>query len=124
MKMDQTMAPMLNMMMGAVIENELIKNPDISKLQREALMESAHELLKEGLVMKMMNRMAPGFASVLSESELEALVKFYESPEGRSVVDKMGELQKVGESVGGAMAPEIGAELLQRACSKIECPKP
>lgn len=123
LNMEQSLKPMLEMMMGAMIENQLNANPDLTPLQRGAMLDASKDVMADGLVIRMMNRMAPGFAQVLSERELEAMVGFYESPEGRSVISKMGALQKVGERVGQEMAPEVAADVLKRACQKIECPK-
>jgi hypothetical protein len=75
-----------------MFETRIGSDADLTPSQRDAMKGAAKDMMAEGLGARILNGMAQGYARVLSERELEALVAFYESPEGRAVVSKMGEL--------------------------------
>jgi hypothetical protein len=127
MHMDASMKPMLGGMLEAMTAQRVAGLPDLTDTQRSqltsALNEATMESLDDGLLTKLMDRMVPGFASVYSEEELQAMVDFYEGPMGQAIVAKMPTLGPIAGKAAVEAMPEMQADLEKRFKAKIEALK-
>ncbi|WGM39171.1 DUF2059 domain-containing protein [Caulobacter sp. NIBR1757] len=83
---------------------------------REAMVESVGEILP-----KWTEALIPYVAAAFSVEELEAMVAFYESPIGQSVVTKSQVLAKPSMEIMQDLAPGLGEDMLARYCAKATC---
>lgn len=127
MHMDASMKPMLGGMLETMTAQRMAGLPDLTDTQRSqlrgALNEAMMESLDDGLMTKLMDRMIPGFASVYSEEELQALVDFYEGPMGQAIVAKMPALGPIAGKAAAEAMPEIQADLEARIKTKLQALK-
>lgn len=127
MHMDASMKPMLGGMLETMTAQRMAGLPDLTDTQRSqltgALNEAMMESLDDGLMTKLMDRMIPGFASVYSEAELQALVDFYEGPMGQAIVAKMPALGPIAGKAAAEAMPEIQADLEARIKTKLQALK-
>lgn len=118
---DQSMKPMMQSMIGPLLDEQAKANPNLTDEQRKAIRETLQEFVGGDLMDDIMQRSLPIYASIFSEDELQALAEFYESPRGQSIVAKMPLL---GPAMGRIMVevmPEMRAKLTQRICEKLDC---
>jgi hypothetical protein len=70
--------------------------------------------------------MVPGMATVFSVDELKALVAFYESPVGQSIIGKMPALGEISGKAVVELMPEMQADIearVQRNIDALKLPK-
>ena len=108
--LDGTMRAMANLPADAKITTE----------QRQALVEVVTDVTV-GMVGKMKARMEPIIAEIYSEAELEAMVTFYESPVGQSMIAKTPEMAARMAPVMQEIMPEMQKEMRAKLCAKIDC---
>lgn len=95
--------------------------PEFSKSEdAKAMMEASQEAVV-AITPKLVERMAPVMASIYSEEELEAMVVFYESPVGQSILAKTGAATMASAEVTRDLMPEIMTQMLDRYCAKRTC---
>lgn len=118
---DETMKPLMQSMMTPLMEEQERTNTDLTAEQRKALRETVEELVGGDLMNDVIDRMTPVYASIFSEDELQALVDFYESPNGQSIVRKMPSMGPAMAEVMRDIMPEIRAKVTARICQKLGC---
>ena len=89
-------------------------------LDRKAMNEAAREAIS-ALSPKMVEAMIPVVATHFTEAELEAMVTFYESDIGKSVIDKSATMN--GPLLASIMdlMPDYMNDIIDRYCSKTNC---
>jgi hypothetical protein len=120
---DQTMKPMMQSMMGPMLDEQERANPNLTDAQRKAIRETVQEFVGGDMMDDILERMTPAYATIFSEDELQALVDFYESPTGQSIIGKMPQMGPVAAKVMVEIMPEIRVQLAQRICQKLGCGK-
>ncbi len=83
---------------------------------REAMLESINEILPQWT-----EALIPYVAAAFTEGELEAMVAFYESPVGQSVVTKSQTLAKPSMEIMQTLTPGLATDMLARYCAKATC---
>ncbi|WP_339915708.1 DUF2059 domain-containing protein [uncultured Brevundimonas sp.] len=73
------------------------------------------------LVPAMMDQMVPVYANGFSESELEALLAFYDTPEGRTIIAKTFELLPVATAAVMSVMPRMFDKMAVRMCEHYGC---
>jgi hypothetical protein len=86
--MERSVESMMRTMMPALTQQMVKANPNLTPQDQQAITEAAAESSRE-MAGKLTDRMAPLFASSLSERELEGLAAFHEGPTGQAVMAKM-----------------------------------
>lgn len=93
---------------------------DIPAEDREFLLDLTSEILAD-LMPKMMEAMVPAYAAIFTEEELEALVAFYDTEMGRSIINKtfvvMPEINAAVETI----IPELFQKMAGRMCARYGC---
>lgn len=124
MRMEQSMKPMMLSMVDAMVQQQAQRYPNLTDEQRKrlagAVMAAVEEVYSDGLMAKITDKMAPGVATVYSVDELKALVTFYESPMGRTIVDKMPALGEVSGRAVMELLPEMQNDLQTRIVKNVE----
>lgn len=122
MHMDQMMDGMMKQMAPAMIDQMRKTNPSISAEDAKAISEAVNASTQE-MMRKVMDRMAPVYASTFTEKELQDLVDFYDGPTGRAMLAKMPLLMSKMTPTITEMMPEMQADVTRRICAKIDCTK-
>jgi len=120
---DQTMKPMMQSMMGPMLDEQERVNPNLTAVQRKAIRETVEEFVAGDMMDDILERMTPAYATIFSENELQALVDFYESPTGQSIIGKMPQMGPVAAKVMVEIMPELRTRLTRRICEKLSCDK-
>lgn len=95
--------------------------PEFTKSEEaKAMMEASQEAVV-AITPKLVERMAPLMASIYSEEELEAMVNFYESPIGQSILAKTGAATQASAAVTRDLMPELITQMFDRYCAKRVC---
>lgn len=106
--MEQMVAPMLN-------------DPSIPRdkvpVVREAVLEGFGNVLPQ-----MMDAYVTQYATAFTLEELEELVAFYESPVGRSIMNKTMMLTRQAGEMIERFSPIMEAEMLRQLCARVDCP--
>ena len=127
--MDNMMVSMLPLM------NDQLKrqSPSLTDEQRQIVLDVVRKLMREKMTPKMIERMTPIYAATFTLPELRALVAFYESPVGASIMEKMPSLAPKSAAITRELMPELTRdamlEVLTRMCPDGKCdaaklPKP
>jgi hypothetical protein len=123
MHVEDSMTPMLETMVQAQVAQSVAQNPKLTDQQKaqltSVLNEVVSETLRDGLMTDLMEKFVPAYAAVYSEEELLAVVEFYESPVGQSVMRKMPLLGPAAARIASEEMPRIQAEMLKRFEAKI-----
>ncbi|HEY0435331.1 MAG TPA: DUF2059 domain-containing protein [Phenylobacterium sp.] len=116
---------LLDTMMASIIpvmtEGLTKQYPSMTEQQRSTISDVVRETMREDYTPKMIERMVPIYARTFSQSELEAIVAFYESPAGRAVMDKSPSLAPKSAEVARELLPELQKDVIRRLCAKIDC---
>jgi uncharacterized protein len=91
-----------------------------NQIDRPAMREAMNEAIAVVLP-KWTEGLVPHVAAAFTEEELAAMVAFYESPIGQSVVAKSQTLAKPSMDVMTGLMPDFAADMLSRYCEKAEC---
>ena len=118
---DQSMKPMMQNMVGPMLAEQARANPNLTDEQRKAIREAVEEFVAGDMMDDIMQRSIPIYATIFSEDELQALVDFYESPRGQSIVAKMPQMGPAMAKVMVEIMPEVRAKMTQRICEKLNC---
>jgi len=115
MRMEEAMTAVFNQFdpfVGLDVSNDKVDR----NAMREAMVEAIGEILPQWT-----DALIPYVAAAFSEAELEAMVTFYESPVGQSVVSKSQTLAKPSMEIMQALAPGLAGDMLARYCAKTTC---
>jgi hypothetical protein len=127
MHMDTSMKPMLLSMTGQMVRQQAQRYPNLNDAQRErlaaAINEAVNDAYDQGLLERMAEKMVPGMATAFSVDELKALVAFYESPVGQSIIGKMPALGEISGKAVVELMPEMQADIEARVQKNIDALK-
>lgn len=112
---DQLAASMRQMMTTMMPEN-----PNIPAEQNQIIREVTGEMI-EVMMPRMFDAMAPIYADIFTVEELRALVAFYESDVGQSLVRKSAAAAPRMAEVAQAVIPGVMGEMADRLCDRLEC---
>ncbi len=118
---DQSMKPMMQSMLGPMLDQQAKANPNMTEAQRKAVREALEEFVGGDLMDEIMERTTPIYATIFSEDELQALVDFYESPRGQSIVGKMPQMGPAMGKIMVEIMPQLQAQIAKRICEKTSC---
>lgn len=110
------MTPLGRMLMDEFKTQGVTVSPEFSKALQESMVESGTELMKE-----MLKRITPQIARIYTEDELQAMVDFYESPVGQSILAKTGQVTEASAAIMPDLMPAYQADMQRRLCTKIDC---
>lgn len=124
MRVDDSLKPMMNSMMSAMLDQQIKSRRDLTpeqqKLAQKAISDALVETLDAGMLDRIFEVMIPSIARVFSESELRAMVDFYESPVGQSIIGKMPAYGEASSAAVVAIMPEMQADLEKRIRKNLE----
>jgi len=112
---------MLGTMLPVMMEQQARLNPKITADDQKVILETTRQVMRDTFTPKLIERAVPIYASVFSETELQGMVAFYESPTGQAVLAKN---PKVAQEVAAAtrdLMPEATAAMMQAMCAKMNC---
>ena len=118
---DQSMKPMMLSLIGPMLDEQARANPNLTDEQRKAVRQVVEEFVAGDMMDDIMKRSIPIYATIFSEDELQALVDFYESPRGQSIVAKMPQMGPAMAKLMVEILPEVRAKMSQRICEKLGC---
>ncbi|HEY1224813.1 MAG TPA: DUF2059 domain-containing protein [Brevundimonas sp.] len=107
----------LRQMMATDPSNDL---SDLPAEDREFLLDLTSEILAD-LMPKMMEAMVPAYAATFTEAELEALVAFYDTEMGRSIIDKTFQVLPEINTAVEVIIPELFQKMASRMCARYGC---
>lgn len=93
---------------------------DLPAEDRQYLIDLSTELARE-MVPQMMDRLVPVYADAFTEEELSALISFYDTEIGRSIVEKTyASLPEANEAMMSVM-PQMMEKMIARVCARYGC---
>jgi hypothetical protein len=107
---------MLRQQMASMGQNTRV-TPEIQTAIISSVTDTMHELRPD-----MMNRYTQIYADILTEQELTAMVRFYESDLGHSITAKSQIVAGQSGEVMQEFMPRMMAGMRQRLCAQIACP--
>lgn len=120
--MKKSLMPMMDSMTDVMLQQKMAEL-DLPEAKRsmvaKALKSAIADAMDEVMLEKMAGALEPALAEIFTDVELQAMVDFYESPVGRSIVAKM---PAFGAASGPAMAklmPEMQADLQKRIIENL-----
>jgi hypothetical protein len=121
MHMDRMMGDMMKTMVPAMVAQARKNNPALTEEDAKAVTEAASESTS-AMMVKIMDRMVPLYASTFTEKELQDVVNFYEGPSGQAMLAKMPTLMTKMAPIMIELMPEMQADMHTRLCARIKCP--
>lgn len=109
--------------LGKALDNldpALLIGEDEDPAQAEAMRAATKQAL-DAAMPKYIEKMTPLLAAAYSEEELAALVAFYESPVGKSVVAKSRDVGGISSQAMKDLLPGIMDDAMDRYCEKMGC---
>ena len=111
------MEDMLRQMMATDPTNDM---SDLPAADREFLMDLTAEIVAD-LMPKMMEAMVPAYAATFTEAELEALIAFYDTEIGHSIIDKTYLVMPEINTAVASVIPEMFQKMAARVCARYGC---
>ena len=119
-QIDSLLASMLPVMM----EQQARLNPKVTAEDQKMILETTRQVMRDTFTPKLIERAIPIYASTFSESELEGMVAFYESPTGQAVLAKNPLVAQKIAGVTRDLMPEATTAMVQAMCAKMNCLQP
>jgi hypothetical protein len=116
MRLEDSLGKALDMLDPALLTGNGENDPE----QAEA-MRSATKQALDAAMPKYIEKLTPLLASAYSEEELAALVAFYESPVGQSVVAKSRDVGGISSQAMKDLLPGIMDDAMDRYCREMGC---
>jgi hypothetical protein len=120
---ERLMDTMISAMLPVMSDQVAQQHPSLTSEQRAMISEVVRDTMREDLMPKMLEKMVPIYAQTFTESELEAIVAFYETPVGQSMIEKTPSLAPKSAEVVRELMPEMQKDVLIRLCARITCPQ-
>ena len=95
-------------------------DPSMAGLDPKAMNEATKEAMT-AFMPKMVDAMVPVVAATFTEQELEAMVAFYESDVGQSVVSKSAGMTMPMMQAMMKIVPDYVGDIVDRYCAKASC---
>jgi hypothetical protein len=119
---DQMVQAMTEKMVPALMAEAAKANPNLTSKDRDAIIEATveagkaynHDFGEEAVGL---------IADTFSEAELTAMVRFYESDVGQSIMSKSQTMIPRMTQMALAHMPALQADIIKRACAKLDCNK-
>lgn len=102
------------------LDPALLTGDDGDPAQAEAMRAATRQAL-DAAMPQYIEKMTPLLASAYSEEELAALVAFYESPVGQSVVAKSRDVGGISSQAMKDLLPGIMDDAMDRYCREMGC---
>lgn len=115
MRLDESLGKALDNLDPALLGGE-----DNDPEQAEAMRAATKQAL-DAAMPQYIEKMTPLLASAYSEEELAALVAFYESPVGQSVVAKSRDVGGISSQAMKDLLPGIMDDAMDRYCAQMGC---
>lgn len=93
---------------------------DLPAEDRDFVLNMTAEILAD-LMPKMMEAMVPAYADAFTEQELEALISFYDTEMGRSIIEKTFQIMPEINTAVAAIIPELFQKMASRMCARYDC---
>lgn len=93
---------------------------DLPAEDRDFLLDLTSEILAD-LMPKMMEAMVPAYAAIFTEQELEALIAFYDTEMGRSIINKTFQVMPEINTAVASIIPEMFQKMASRMCARYGC---
>jgi len=116
MRMDESMGSILDSLDPLLASNDGSEDAEVMRQSTREALDAAMPAYIE--------KMVPVFAASYTEAELEALVGFYESPLGQSVVAKSRGMGGASSDAMKDLLPIILDDAMERYCAKMGCDEP
>jgi len=120
MHMETTVGATVMAMMPQMMASFARNNPKMTEADQKAVVEAAAESTQV-MIGKMMDKMAPVFATSFTEHELQDLVAFYEGPTGQALVAKTPAFAARMSPMLSELMPEMAADMHARLCARVAC---
>lgn len=128
-KLESLINSLGNQMVGAMSAQMLDAQKGMKPAEKTAVQQAIQETMAEEFPTfskKMIGAIEPVYAEAFSEQELTELVAFYESPTGRSLIEKTPQVAQRTNQLLLAFVPEfqqrVQASMVKRLCAKGYCP--
>jgi uncharacterized protein len=121
MEFERLMDSMVASMTPVMVEQTAKHNPELTAEQRQMIADVVQQAMHEVMTPKLIEMNVSIYAEAFSESELRALVTFYESPEGRAIMRKTPALMPKAAAIARELMPQMEQEVLKRVCARIDC---
>ena len=121
---DLTMTDQFEAAIRQVIIDQATTDPavrDIPEEDRRFLIELTAELTTD-MIPRMLDEMVPIYARTFSEQELEALIAFYDTEMGRSIITKgMAVMPEATRAAMTVVVPQLMDKMATRMCQHYGC---
>jgi len=118
--LDEKVKSVLQSMTPSLVAQMVRKNPQLTPQQRALLGQAAAEA-EQDTAGRMLERLGPVFAERFTDSELQAIVAFYESAAGKALVARTPAFAAQMNPTLQALMPQMLADLNERFCAKAGC---
>lgn len=113
----------LDIVIRSAVESSASLDPNTANIppeDREFMIDLAAELTSD-LMPQMFDRLVPVYARTFSEEELQALVAFYDSDMGRSILSKTYSSMPEANEAMMALMPQLFEKMATRICVRYQC---
>lgn len=120
---DLTMAGQFEDSIREMIVDQVAMDPnsrDLPEEDRRFLAELTAELTTD-MIPRMLDQMVPVYARTFSEGELEALIAFFETDMGRSILSKTMESMPEANRAAMSVLPDMLEKMAARLCQHYGC---
>ena len=120
-KIDRTMDALLTSIVPLMIDDARRQYPRMSADDGQKIGEVVRDVMRDVFLPRLIDRMVPIYAATFSESELQAIVDFYESPAGRAITDKTPGMAPASAQAARDLLPQMQREIVLRMCARMDC---
>jgi uncharacterized protein len=113
----------LDIVIRSAVESSMSMDPDTTSIppeDREFMIDLAAELAAD-LMPQMFDRLVPVYARAFSEEELLALIAFYDSDMGRSILSKTYSSMPEANGAMMTLMPQLFEKMATRICVRYQC---
>lgn len=107
-------------MMNQVTASFAVDDPRLNA-EEQAMMDEVSAEMVEMMIPRMFDAMAPIYADIFTIEELQAVIEFYESDVGRSMLKKSYAAAPLMIEAVQDLMPEMMGEMADRICNRMEC---
>jgi len=124
MKFENQVDQMLGAILPVMAEQQFKAIPHLTEADRALIVETTRQVMRDEFTPKLLARAVPIYAATFSESELEQMVAFYESPAGQSIIEKMPSMSPKIAAATRDLMPELAPAMMRAICAKVNCAAP
>jgi len=117
---DLMMSDQLEDVVREIMGDEAGRDSTVPEEDRQFMVELTTDLLTD-LIPQMINELVPVYAATYTETELEALVAFYDTEMGRSIAAKSIQVMPEENRVMMSMMPQLLDKMAARMCQHYGC---